>query len=207
MRGAILSGIVVAIVFGWVSFPSERTIEKTVEDWLPANAASGAVAEQLRAAAEAAATDTVADVARVSEREFRDLNLPLTVAYPAVPEDERSFSIRYAGRESAGATTLYLAEREVANGPWWSPDRWVYKAFKAQTDEFANVLRLTFERDLTGLFALFLMDVIVGGLYACVVGMILAVLGMEGLDKRHTPRYLPAPGAPIPLDPHGIFRA
>ena len=75
-RGAILSGIIIALFLGWVSFPSETRVEKTLRDWLPLNAATGQAAADLQAAAEAAGENAV----RVSEAEFRELGLPLAQA-------------------------------------------------------------------------------------------------------------------------------
>jgi hypothetical protein len=51
------------------------------------------------------------------------------------------------------------------------------------------------------------MDIIVGAFYGIVVGMILSVLGMEGLDKTHKAKPIPAPTPMIPFDSGRIFRA
>lgn len=202
-RGAVLVGIVVAVVFGWVSFPREKTIEKTIAGWLPENIAPAGrprtrLLDDLASYREGGGEKLV----KVSEQEFRDLDLAETYAYPAPADNDRDFRIQYIGRPPA-SEKLYVAERTVSSAPWWSPDRWVYRALEAEAESFGDVLRLTYERDLTGLIALLVMDVVVGGLYAAIAGMIFAVLGGEGLDRRQ----LPKPAPTVPIDPRGIFRA
>jgi hypothetical protein len=205
-RAAILVGILVAVVFGWVSFPREKTIEKTVADFLPENIASSpAVQQELAAVIAAVRSGEEALVAKVSLDDFKALGLAQTYVETAIGSGRDGFVITYAGRDAEGR--VYVAERKVPAAGSIDPSRWLYKAVEAEIDQFGNVLRLTFERDLSALFGLLLMDLIVGAFYGIVVGMILSVLGMEGLDKSHKPKPIPAPTPMIPLDPRGIFRA
>lgn len=197
---SILVGLVVATVLGWASFPREGTIERSVEDWLPQNLASG-VAERAGLAGALAAYRAGEDVAAevVSFDSFGELGLQQTHAELLVSEDERDFVIQYAGREAAGGPILYVAERKIAASSWWSPDRWAYRALKAEADQLGAVLRLTFERDTSGLLVLLVMDAIIGAFYGGIVALILNVLGLEGLDRKQATKLLPksAPLTPI----------
>jgi len=205
---AILIGIIVTGLFGWASFPREETIQRTVRDWVPDNfVAAGSARTELLDVLNAYNTGATEGVSKVSEKDFRDLDLAETYAVPAAREDEPEFRIQYVGRAGGGSGQVYVAERKIPAASSFSPDRWLYRAVEAEADEFGNVLRLTYERDLSGLAGLFVMDAIVGAFYAVVVGMILSVLGMEGLDKNQKPRPLPAPSPMLPINPRGIFRA
>jgi hypothetical protein len=205
-RASILIGFMVAVIFGWVSFPREKTIEKTVTEWLPANIAPlGTVREELAASLASFRAGESDAVTSVSDSEFVGLGLPQTYVDTGGTQGRAEFVIGYAGKDAQG--NVYVAERKIPAASSFSPDRWFYKAVDAEVEQFGNVLHLTYERDLSGLAALLLMDVIVGAVYAAIVGMILSVLGMEGLDKNHQPKPLPAPAPMLPINPRNIFRA
>jgi hypothetical protein len=65
---------------------------------------------------------------------------------------------------------------------------------------------LTFERDVSGLLTLLLLDVIVGAVYGTVIGLILGVLGLEGID-RHQRSPLPKPSPMPDFKRRDTFRA
>ena len=193
-RTAVISGLIVALVFGALSFPSEDRIEKTVENWLPANTSDDqAVIDDLIDSLEAARQDD-AGLVKVSEDRFRELDLPLAHAFTESTDGDSAFVIKYIGKESQQTDVVYLAERKVSAGSWWSPDRIMYRTFKAESDQLGNVLRLTFERDFEGLLGLLLLDLVVGGVYGSLAGLIAAVLNSTGLNlpgERETRRRLP----------------
>ncbi|HET9476846.1 MAG TPA: hypothetical protein VFP63_05090 [Dehalococcoidia bacterium] len=199
LRAAIIFGIFVAIVFGAISFPAEKRIEKTVDGWLPANASDDPVViDDLIESLESARREN-GDVVTVSEERFRELDLPLAHAFTEATDGDSAFAIKYVGKESEQSGTVYVAERKVSAGPWWSPDRIMYRAFRAETTQLGNVLRLTFERDLEGLFGLLLLDLLVGGIYGTLAGLIVAALNSTGLNlpgERETLRRLP-PETPL----------
>ncbi len=207
-RAAIAAGILVALLFGWVSFPTEKTLVRTVDDWLPSYAKSlDSVAPEALAVLDAVARGEFRDkTVKVSPQEFSELPLPVAYVYPQLSGDGREFRIQYTGLSAAG-DSVYLAERKVAAASGLDPARWFYKAVEAEADRAGNVLNLTYERDVTGLLALLLLDLVVGGIYGAMVGMILAVLGTERLDKAHAPKSIPGPSPLTPLGPRGIFRA
>jgi hypothetical protein len=173
-----------------------------VADWRPPGfVTEGPVKDRLLAALQGAG-----DVVEVPEHEFRELALSASYALPLPTSDGRGFVIRYAGLAGDAAQRVYVAERELYAGPRWSPERLLYAAVDAQVDQVSNVLQLTFERDWQALIGLLLLDFAIGGIYACVVGLILAVLGLEGLERRLKPKQLPPP-PPLPSLPRGTFRA
>lgn len=199
VRAAIIFGLFVAIAFGAISFPVEKRIEKTVDGWLPAHASDDpAVIDDLIESLEAARQKD-RDLVTVSEERFRELDLPLAHAFTEATAGDSAFAIKYVGKESEQSDIVYLAERKVSAGPWWSPDRIMYRAFRAETGQLGNVLRLTFERDLEGLLGLLLLDLLVGGVYGTLAGLIVAVMNSTGLrlpGDRETPRRLP-PETPL----------
>ena len=176
----ILVGLLVAVGFGAFSFPREAEIEKTITGWRPENSAEQqGVVDDLIADLERARQGE-AELRRVSEDEFRLLGLSRTHAYPE-PRDSGGFVIRYVGQEIPNDDLIYLAEREVEAGPWWHPDRLLYRAARAEVDRFSDGLRLTYERDWEGLVGVLLLDAIVGWIYGTVIGLILAVMGSREL--------------------------
>lgn len=199
VRAAIIFGIIVALVFGAISFPSEKRIEKTVEGWLPASASDDqAVINDLIESLEAAQEED-GGLVTVSEDRFRELDLPLAHAFTEATDGDSAFAIKYVGKESGLSDTVYLAERKISAGPWWSPDRLMYRTFRAEREQLGNVLRLTFERDLEGLFGLLLLDLLVAGIYGTLAGLIIAVMNTTGLNlpgERETLRRLP-PETPL----------
>lgn len=78
-----------------------------------------------------------------------------------------------------------LLERYAHTGPWWSPQRYAYRAIEAEADAAARILTMTYERDLTGLVWLLLLDIGLGILYGIVIGLIVSVLRTTGLQSRH----------------------
>jgi hypothetical protein len=195
-RSAVLIGIAIALLFGWASFPREQTIERTISGWLPENlVGAGPARTQLLDVLEAFNSGDQNVATRVSEEEFRELEPAQAYAAPAVKDGQREFHIQYVGSKD-GET--YVAEKKVSPGSSLDIDRIAYKALEAETDQASNVLRLTFERDVTGLITLLLIDLIVGGFYGAVIGMILGVLGLEQLDKKHAPRPIPGPKHALP---------
>ena len=176
----ILVGVVVAVGFGAFSFPREQEIEKTITGWRPENAAEQqGVVDDLIADLERARQGE-AELRQISEEEFRGLGLSRTHAYPEARANG-GFVIRYVGEESANDDLLYLAEREIEAGPWWHPDRLLYRAARAEVDRFSDGLQLTYERDWEGLAGVLLLDAIVGWIYGTVIGLILAVFGAREL--------------------------
>jgi hypothetical protein len=206
-RAAILAGILVALLFGWASFPRHKTIEKTLADWAPQNLVpAGPARNELAGALAAVRGGNQAAASVVSPDEFKTLQLPATYVETAPGPGRDDFVITYVGRDASGRT--YVADRKVAAAAALDPRRWLYRAAEAEVDQFNNILRLTFERDLSGLVALLVMDLIVGAFYGVVVGLILSVLGLESIDKAYKPKSIPAPTQPsLPLEPRGIFRA
>lgn len=206
-RAAILAGILVALLFGWASFPREKTIEKTLTDWAPQNLVpAGPLRNELAGALAAVRGGNQAAASVVSPDEFKKLQLQATYVETAPGAGRDDFVITYVGRDAAGRT--YVADRKVPAAAGIDPRRWLYRAAESEIDQFSNILRLTFERDLSGLIGLLLMNLIVGAFYGVVVGLILSVLGMESIDKTYRPKSIPAPTQPsLPLEPRGIFRA
>lgn len=188
----VLVGLLVAIGFGVFSFPRESEIHKTITDWRPGDSTLDQetvdeLIEELERAREGEA-----ELRQVSEEEFRDLNLDRSVAYPEASDDESGFTIRYIGEHPSDEDVVYLAERTVEPGPWWSPDRLLYRAARAEVDRFSDGLRLTYERDWKGLAGLLILDAIVGWIYGTVIGLVLATIGARDLT-------VPAgPAAPRP---------
>jgi hypothetical protein len=175
LHAGVIVGLIVAIVFGLVSFPSEGSLDKTIDDWLPENGVTGEaeINELIAALEEARAGDGT--VESVSESRFQDLDLERTYAFPTARSD--AFEIEYVGQTEPGSDTVYVATREVYAAPWWHPDRLLYRAAGHHVDAFGSGLRLTYERDWDGLGALLLMDAIVGVVYGAMISLILAVLG------------------------------
>lgn len=65
----------------------------------------------------------------------------------------------------------------------------LYGALNAETEEFGTVLKLTLERDWQGLIGLFFLDAAIGTIYGAVIGLVLGILNMKGLEppeNRHT---------------------
>jgi hypothetical protein len=185
-HGAILTGLLVAFLLSYVSFPRQETFVKSVEDWRPPNFVSGATAGRLVDALDSADPRIV----QVSEQAFRELAPAVAFARPVVAEDGRDFVIEYVG-EAGG--TLYAARRELKTHPWWSPDRFLYEAVAAPGEQTADVLQLTFQRDWRGLAGMLLVDLAFGALYGIVVGLLLAVLGKGSLDEKDNPPSSPMP--------------
>ncbi len=179
-RAAVVGGVIVAVVFGAASFPEEEQIQKTLDDWLPEDASDDqAVVAELISSLERAQQDDGAQITRVSEERFREINPSIAHAFTEVEDGD--FLIRYLGQEPDD-DTLYLADRKVQAAPWWHPDRFLYKAVDAETSEARNVLELTFERDWQGLLGLLFLDLAVGSVYGVLTGLIVGVLHMTGLE-------------------------
>lgn len=200
LHAGILVGLSVAIFVGVVSLPDESSLQKTVSDWLPPNATQDEHSiDQLITVLEAARENQVA-IERVSEREFRDLELERSYAFPRA-EDE-TFTIEYVGQEALSDDTIYLAERRVEPAPWWHPDRLLYRAAGYQVDRFGTGLELTFERDWNGIGALLLLDALIGSLYGAMVALMLGAFGSKGLEAS-----TPANSSQFPAEtPLAIFR-
>jgi hypothetical protein len=148
-----------------------------------------------------------ANAVELSEAAFRDLTpVSAALALAEIDDSQREATIRYAAKTASDPDRLYVAEQHVNAGGWWDPTRWAYKAAQAEIDLAQNVLTLTFERDVSGLVALLLFDLIVSTVYGAVIGLILAVLGLEGVDGKHRP-ILPSP-TPLPnFRKSEVFRA
>jgi hypothetical protein len=196
LYAGILVGLLVAVGFGAFSFPREEEIEKTVTGWRPDNAAEQqGVVDDLIADLERARQGE-AELQRVSEGEFRSLSLSRTHAYPEARENG-GFVIRYVGEQEANSDLIYLAEREIEAGPWWHPDRLLYRAARAEVDRFSDGMRLTYERDWEGLAGVLVLDAIVGWVYGTIIGLIFAVLGSRELKvpgASHATRPPPEAG-------------
>ena len=193
LHSGVLFGVLVAIAFGIISLPNEDEIQKSVSDWLPPNAAQDdETISGLIAALDAARNDQ-ASLERVSEEEFRDLDLSRSYAFPQA-EDDGAFTIEYVGQTSGDDGAVYLAERRVDPAPWWHPDRLLYRAVSYEVDRFGTGLELTFERDWSGIGSLLLLDAIIGAVYGTMVGLVLGAFGNKGLEipGPATPRELPA---------------
>jgi hypothetical protein len=100
-----------------------------------------------------------------------------------------------------------LAKRYGQAGPWWSPQRYLYRAVEAEVDTARDLLVLTFERDLSGLVWLLLLDLSLGALYGSIVSMIVAVLRgpAEGRQIPGSERSIPPP--PVAPSPGSTRRA
>lgn len=198
IRTAILVGIAFTVIFGVVSFPSEGAIDKTIEDWLPQNNTNDQqTIDDLIQSLENERATGGQNLVTLSEDEFRDRRLALALA--SLDDTGDHFVIRYLGKETEDSQTIYLAERKVAPAPWWSPDRLIYQAAEGKVDRLGSVLTLTFERDLTGLLGLLLIDLTVGAIYGGIVGLILWTLGLRHLE----PPAGPGRGAEVPVGPSG----
>jgi hypothetical protein len=180
LHSGILVGLLVAIGFGLFSFPREEEIQKTITDWRPGDASEDQRTIDGLIAALQRAGEGEGELRRVSEDEFRELDLDRTHA-AVESRDDAGFVIQYIGQESRDTDTVYLAERTVEAGPWWHPDRLLYRAVRAEVDRFSDGLRLTFERDWQGLAGLVIVDAIVGAVYGTIIGLILAVAGAREL--------------------------
>jgi hypothetical protein len=119
---------------------------------------------------------------------YFSLNLEETV--------QREFTGAGASELAAIGDAEELARRFGQAGPWWSPQRYLYRAIAAEVDGARDVLVLTFERDSDALLLLLLGDIFLGGLYGLVVGMIVAVLRGHGPGSTS-----PKPPRPIPPPP------
>jgi hypothetical protein len=176
LYAGVVGGLIVAIGIGIFSFPREKEISKTITG--TQTAGSDAEVQTLIAALQQALENN-AGLRRVSEEEFRELDLASTHSYPEAHGDA-GFVIRHVGEDASG--TVYLAERTVNAGPWWHPDRLAYRAAEAEVDRFSDGLRLTFQRDWEGLAGVLLVDAIVGWVYGMTIGLILAVVGSRELS-------------------------
>jgi hypothetical protein len=199
VRSAALSGILITLIVTFVSFPRSETLERTVAGWAaPGFATSGPVRDELLSSYERGGGEAIVEL---SEAELRDRSPALAAAVPILSEDGRKALVRYLGKDSTVSETIYAAERTINIGPWWSPNRFLYRAVDVQVDSVGRALRLTYERDLQGLIALLLIDTIVGFAYGAVIGLILAVLGLEGLEQRRLAPQLPRPSLPPSAPP------
>jgi hypothetical protein len=180
LHSGVIVGLIVALTFGLFSFPSERSIEKQIDDWLPQRATSdpAEINQMITALEEAQAGER--SLTRISEDEFRELELARSYASPEGRADG-SFEIRYIGQADE-SDAVYLAEREVHAAPWWHPDRLLYRAASHEIDRFGEGLRLTYDRDWDQLGGLLIMDALVGLVYGGIVGLILSVFGAKELD-------------------------
>jgi hypothetical protein len=181
LHSGVIVGLLVAVAFGLFSFPREEEIQKTITDWRPGDASEDQRTIDSLISSLQRAGEGEAELRRVSEDEFRELDLDRTHAAVESRDDE-GFVIQYIGQEGRETDTVYLAERTVSAGPWWHPDRLLYRAVRAETDRFSDGLRLTFERDWQGLAGLLMMDAIVGAVYGTIIGLILAVVGARELS-------------------------
>jgi len=196
-HAGILVGLIVAIGLGLFSFPREEEIHKTITDWRPGDATEDRETINDLIAALERADAGEAELRRVSEDEFQGLGLGRTHA-AVETRDDAGFVIQHIGQEGRDTDTVYLAERTINAGPWWHPDRLLYRAVSTEVDRFSDGLRLTFERDWQGLAGLLIIDAIVGAVYGTIIGLILAVAGAReltvpgGSSRRQIP-----PGAPV----------
>jgi hypothetical protein len=200
LHAGVIVGLIVAVAFGLFAFPQEDSIDKTIDDWLPENAtAEQAEIDSLIAALEEAQAGN-RSLERVSEEEFRELDLDRSYAVPDGRQDG-SFEIHYLG-QTDNQGTVYVAERQVHVAPWWHPDRLLYRAASYHVDRFGEGLRLTYDRDWDRLGGLLIMDLIVGVIYGGIVAMILALFGTRELDVPGGSKENKIP----PESPLDIFR-
>ena len=121
----------------------------------------------------------------------------LLLAFVSFPREEQ-IEKQITGWQTGGLGPLAdapaLLERFAHAGPWWSPQRYVYKAVAAEIDAAGDVLTMTYKRDLDGLVWLLLLDLGLSAIYGIVAGMIVAVLRGAGIDRqKEKPPVQPAP--------------
>jgi len=193
LHSGVIAGIVIAIVFGVISLPNENQITKTVTDWLPPNASQDQDEIDDLIMSLEAARENDATLERVSEDEFRELDLARSYAFPQAG-DGGEFTIEYVGQVGGDAGTVYLAEREVEPAPWWHPDRLLYRAVSYQADRFGTGLELTYERDWDRIGALLLLDAVIGAVYGTMIALVLGAFGSRAMEIPGPayPRQLPA---------------
>ena len=185
LRAAIVCGLLVAIVFGFVSFPKPE-LSKSVSDWRLEDVILSDADQQRLLAAREAARSGDGQLIELTQEEFRNMELAYRVSLPDVEGSARRFVIRYTGMNDLESGRVYVAEREVFAAPWWSPHRFIYKAASAEVDAFREVLDLTFQRDVLGLTGLIVFDALIGAVYGLVVGLIVAVMRNTGLAPAPT---------------------
>jgi hypothetical protein len=192
IQGAVLTGLIVSIVVGAASFPQHENVEKTLEDWLPDNAVDDQEGiDTLIEALERAQAGEI-ELESLSLDGFGDLGLPATYAFPE--KQSGDFLLRYVGTDNS-ESKVYTAERKVSAAPWWHPERFLYRASEAETEELGQVLRLSYERDWQGLAGVLAFDVAVSTVYGLIVGLLLGVLNMKELQPAKQPSKL-APKRP-----------
>ena len=180
LRAGIVCGLLVAIGFGFLSYPDPE-LRKTISAWRLENAIVTGADEQRVLDLLKAAQQGDGEIVRVSEDEFRALGLDYHIGFPVEEDSARRFLIRYAGVNDLSSDEVYLAEREVFAAPWWSPHRFVYKAAAAEVNALGEVIDLTFERDVVGLVGLIVFDGFIGLIYGAIIGLIVAVVRNSGL--------------------------
>jgi hypothetical protein len=187
LRAAIICGLLIAVGFGYITYPDPE-LRKSVTDWRLQDAfVTGQDAQRVLGVLNASDGGS-GEVVRLSEEEFRARGLRYTIGFPVEEDSARRFLIRYAGMENLNDERVYLAEREIFAAPWWSPHRFVYKAAAAEVGAISEVLDLTFERDVLGLVGLLLFDGVLGLIYGFVIGLIVAVLRGAGLAQAPAKR-------------------
>jgi len=180
LRAAIVCGILVAVVFGFVSFPRPE-LSKSVSQWRLEDVILSDADQQRLLSARDAARGGERELIELSEEEFKERNFAFSVSLPDVEGSARRFVIRYTGADDLAGGPVYVAEREILAAPWWSPHRFIYKAAVAEVDAFGEVLKLTYERDVLGLTGLIIFDALVGAAYGLVIGLIVGVIRNTGL--------------------------
>jgi hypothetical protein len=185
LRAAIVCGLLVAIGFGFASFPNPE-VSKSVSDWRLEDVILSDADQQRVLTASESARGGDGQLVELTEQEFRELDLAYKVSLPDVVGSARRFVIQYAGMDDLDSGRVYVAQREVFAAPWWSPHRFIYKAASAEVDAFREVFDLTFERDVLGLTGLIVFDAFIGAVYGLVVGMIVAVIRNTGLAPAPT---------------------
>jgi hypothetical protein len=190
------------------SYPREETVERRVAGGQQAAVPSPPARDALISALRAYEAGNAASVIALSPEEFEAKDLPVRLALAEHKEGDRSFRVRLLGSEGDAVPQTYVTERVVHATESWSPERWAYRAIDAEVQQASNVLRLTFERDLTGLIGLLCLDVLVGAVYGVIFGLIAAVLGTESIDKQRRPGVIPPPlPHPLPFRRRDEFRA
>jgi len=178
-RAAIVCGLLVAVLFGFVSYPRPE-LSKVVTNWQTDNAALSEADQQALLAARNDASEPV----ELTEDEFRARGF--TYSASRLDTSGSRFVLQHTGADELTGGQVYVAEREIFAAPWWSPHRFIYQAAEAEIDAFDEVVDLTFERNILGLVGLIVIDGLVGLVYGLVVGAIVAVLRGSNITPSPT---------------------
>ncbi|HEU0074361.1 MAG TPA: hypothetical protein VFS30_10130 [Dehalococcoidia bacterium] len=178
-RAAIVCGILVAVLFGFVSYPHPE-LNKVVPNWQIGDTALSEADQQALLAARNGASEAV----ELTEEEFRARGFTYNAS--RLDTSGSRFLLQHTGADELVAGQVYVAEREIFAAPWWSPHRFIYEAAEAEIDAFGEVVDLTFERNVLGLVGLIVIDGLVGLAYGVVVGAIVSVLRGSNITPSPT---------------------